>query len=143
MLDKSDGVVLADLSHAMLQEAITKGDFLRICSHTEGFPFPDSSFSRIMIVDAFHHVCDQSLTAMELWRVLEPGGIIVIEEPDLRKFGVKLIAIAEKILLMQSHFLTPSEISAQFSFPNAEIRIETEEEGFNAWVIIKKQPEQN
>ena len=138
MLEKSAGVVLADLSFEMLQEAKEKAKFLRICSHTEGFPFSDGSFSRIMMVDALHHVCDQSDTALELWRVLEPGGLLVIEEPDLNKFGVKLIAIAEKFALMQNHFLAPSEISGLFSFPNSEVRIEVEEDGFNAWVIVKK-----
>jgi demethylmenaquinone methyltransferase/2-methoxy-6-polyprenyl-1,4-benzoquinol methylase len=138
MLDKSAGVVLADLSYEMLQEADNKGKFLRICSHTEGFPFRDHSFSRIMMVDALHHVCDQNDTALELWRVLKPGGVLVIEEPDLRKLGVKLIAIAEKIALMQSHFLAPAEIGSLFPFPNSEVRIETEEDDFNAWVIVRK-----
>jgi len=138
MLEKSSGVVLADLSLMMLMEAQGKGGLMRVCSHTEGFPFPDGSFSRILMVDALHHVCDQPNTAFELWRVLEPGGYLVIEEPDLRKFGVKLIAIAEKLALMRSHFLAPSDIAALFDFPRADVRIETEFDGFNAWVIVRK-----
>lgn len=138
MLEKSAGVVLVDLSKEMLIEARGKGEFMRVCSHTEGFPFPDGSFSRILMVDALHHVCNQSDTAFELWRVLEPGGYIVIEEPDLHKFGVKLVAVAEKLALMRSHFLSPSDIAALFDFPRAEVRIETEHDGFNAWVIVLK-----
>ena len=138
MLEKSAGVVLVDLSMEMLLEARGKGEFMRVCSHTEGFPFPDESFSRILMVDALHHVCDQSDTAFELWRVLEPGGYIVIEEPNLHKFGVKLVAVAEKLALMRSHFLVPSDMAALFDFPTAEVRIETEYDGFNAWVIVRK-----
>jgi len=138
MLEKSAGVVLADLSNEMLLEAEGKGEFLRVCSHTEGFPFPDKSFSRIMMVDAMHHVCDQPDTANELWRVLKPGGLLVIEEPDLRHWGVKAVAVAEKLALMRSHFLKPSEIAALFNVYNAETRIETGYDGFNASVVIRK-----
>ncbi len=138
MLDKSAGVVLADLSMEMLMEARGKGELMRVCSHTEGFPFPDGSFSRILMVDALHHVCDQPETAFELWRVLEPGGYLVIEEPDLRTKTVKLVALAEKLALMRSNFLAPSDIAALFESPNTEVRIETEADGFNAWVIVRK-----
>jgi demethylmenaquinone methyltransferase/2-methoxy-6-polyprenyl-1,4-benzoquinol methylase len=138
MTEKSASVVLADLSLQMLAEAPEKGDFFRVCSHTEFFPFPEGSFSRILMVDALHHVCDQPQTAQELWRVLAPGGFLVIEEPDLRTFSVKLVAIAEKIALMRSHFLSPPEIASLFSDPQAKVRIETETDGFNAWVIVQK-----
>lgn len=138
MLKKAAGVVLADLSLEMLSEANVKGGFLRVCSHTEGFPFPDESFTRVLMVDALHHVCDQPQTAQELWRVLAPGGYLVIEEPDVRTFIVKLVAIAEKLALMRSHFLAPEAIAALFNNPAAQVRIETEANGFNAWVIVHK-----
>lgn len=138
MIEKAKTVVLADLSLEMMSQAAEKADLLRVCSHTEGFPFPDASFSRIIMVDALHHVCDQPQTAQELWRVLSPGGILVIEEPDLRTFSVKLVAIAEKLALMRSHFLSPPDIAKLFDFPHVETQIKTESDGFNAWVIIRK-----
>ena len=122
----------------MLIEAQGKGELNRVCSHTEGFPFPDECFSRIMMIDALHHVCDQSQTALELMRVLEPGGSIVIEEPNLRNFGVKLVALAEKLALMRSHFLYPYEIASLFDMPQTNVNINDDLDGFNAWVIIKK-----
>lgn len=138
MLEKAAQVILADLSLEMLAESCDKGDLLRVCSHTEAFPFPKESFARILMVDALHHVCDQPQTARELWRLLAPGGYLVIEEPDLRTFGVKLIAIAEKLALMRSHFLAPTAIAALFDIPEAQVCIETEIDGFNAWVIVHK-----
>ncbi len=138
MVEKAARVVLADLSLEMMSQAEEQADLLRVCSHTEGFPFPEGSFARIIMVDALHHVCDQIQTARELWRVLAPGGVIVIEEPDLRTFSVKLVAIAEKFALMRSHFLSPPDIAALFDFPQAKVRIETEADGFNAWVIVHK-----
>jgi demethylmenaquinone methyltransferase/2-methoxy-6-polyprenyl-1,4-benzoquinol methylase len=72
----------------------------------------------------------------ELFRVLAPGGLLVIEEPDLRRFAVKLIAVAEKLALMRSHFLAPDAIAALFP-QTAVVRIMTD--GNNAWVIAEKQ----
>jgi demethylmenaquinone methyltransferase/2-methoxy-6-polyprenyl-1,4-benzoquinol methylase len=80
-------------------------------------------------------VVSQSETARELYRVLKVEGRLVIEEPDLRTFGVKMIAIAEKIALMRSHFLAPSQIVQLFP-AEARVRIETEEN--TAWVIVEK-----
>ena len=66
--------------------------------------------------------------------VLKPGGLLVIEEPDIRTFGVKLIALAEKLLLMRSHFLAPDEITKLFPIGEKSIRAE---DG-TAWVIVRK-----
>jgi demethylmenaquinone methyltransferase/2-methoxy-6-polyprenyl-1,4-benzoquinol methylase len=88
------------------------------------------------MVDALHHVIHQQATADELWRILQPGGRIVIEEPDFRTFTVKLLALAEKLALMRSHFLSPPQIAALFPQPNARIQVETGK--FNAWVIVEK-----
>jgi len=136
MRGKANPVIIADLSCKMLTEARQKDGLRPVCSHTEKLPFPDAAFARIIMVDALHHVCDQRGTIEELWRTLQPGGRIVIEEPDLRLFGVKLLALAEKLALMRSHFLSPPRIAALFQHADARVRIETS--SFNAWVIVEK-----
>ena len=88
------------------------------------------------MVDALHHVYDQSQTAQELWRVLSPGGVLIIEEPDLRHGVVKLVALAEKIALMRSHFLSPPKI--ELLFDNFSSQIRTVVDGHNAWIIVEK-----
>ena len=136
MSGKANPIVVADLSHKMLSEARQKDGLRPVCSRTEKLPFPDESFERIIMVDTLHHVCDQRETVDELWRTLQPGGRLVIEEPDLRLFGVKLLALAEKLALMRSHFLSPPRIAELFHYPDARVRIETGK--FNAWVIAEK-----
>ena len=139
--DKIDQVVVADLSLEMLQQASLKDGLIAVCSHSEFFPFSDDNFDRILMVDALHHVCDQVETTQELWRVLKPGGRLVIEEPDLRTFGVKLLAVGEKLLGMRSRFLKPESIAALFSDPKAKVRIEKNDDNFNAWVVVDKPAE--
>ena len=129
-------VVIADLSCRMLSEAKRKGGLIPICSHTEKLPFPDGCFERVIMVDVLHHVCDQNETAHELWRILKPGGKLIIEEPDVRKFVVKLIAWGEKIALMRSHFLSPPKIVALFDEMNANIHCVHKEH--IAWVVVEK-----
>lgn len=129
-------VVVADLSPMMLLHAHEKIGLCPVRLHSEILPFPNDTFEYIIMVDALHHVCNQSHTLAELWRTLKPGGRLVIEEPDNRHFRVKLLALAEKLGMMRSHFLSPIQISNFLQFPNAVVRIETG--GFNAWIIVEK-----
>jgi demethylmenaquinone methyltransferase/2-methoxy-6-polyprenyl-1,4-benzoquinol methylase len=128
-------IVVADLSLKMLDQAHNKDGLRLACSHSERLPFPEASFERVIIVDALHHVIDQQQTADELWRVLKPGGWLVIEEPDIRVWGVKLIAVFEKLVLMRSHFLSPEQIAALFSHHQAKVSIDTK--GYNSWVSVE------
>lgn len=136
MSGKAHPIVVADLSCKMLIEAHQKDDLSPVCSHTEILPFPDKCFARIIMVDALHHVCNQHKTIDELWRVLQPGGCLVIEEPDIRTFPVKLIALGEKLALMRSHFLSPQSIANMLRYPNARVNLETRE--YTAYVIARK-----
>jgi demethylmenaquinone methyltransferase/2-methoxy-6-polyprenyl-1,4-benzoquinol methylase len=128
-------VVIADSSLGMLREA-DRTQLKLACSHSEALPFSDDSFERVIMVDALHHVIHQEQTAREMYRVLKPGGRIVIEEPDIRTFFVKMIAVAEKMLLMRSHFLSPQKIVELFSFDSAKTSVYAGDH--NAWVVIQK-----
>ncbi len=129
-------VIVADASAGMVRQAAAKGGLRAALAHAERLPFPSASFERILMIDALHHVADQRQTAAEMWRALAPGGRIVIGEPDIRRWPVKLIALAEKVALMRSHFLAPDGILRLFQHWPARARIV--EEGFQAWIILEK-----
>lgn len=136
LVKQANQVVVADETLQMTIEALQKDGLQPTCAQTEQLPFPEQAFSRILMVDALHHVSHQPQTIQELWRVLAPGGRLVIEEPDIRTFTVKLIALAEKIALMRSHFLSPNEIEALCRFPNSRTSLFAQDG--TAWVVVEK-----
>jgi demethylmenaquinone methyltransferase/2-methoxy-6-polyprenyl-1,4-benzoquinol methylase len=105
-------LVINDLSEPMLKQARAKGSLHPVRSYVERLPFPNASFDRVFAVDALHHFSDHHTAIGELLRVLRPAGRMVIEEPDIKRFPVKLIALLEKLALMHSHFLSAEEIRA-------------------------------
>ena len=103
-------VVICDLSQGMLRQAADAGGLNPVRAHAERLPFEDNRFDRILVVDALHHFCNQQEALTDLVRVLKPGGRLVIEEPDVTRPIVKLIAMMEKLVLMGSRFLTMHRI---------------------------------
>jgi ubiquinone/menaquinone biosynthesis C-methylase UbiE len=129
-------IFLADASLRMASMAATKPPIRAACAAVEALPFPQAAFDRIIMVDALHHVASQTKTARELWRLLKPGGKLVIEEPDIASGWVKLIALGEKILLMRSRFLNARSIAALFNGLPAEVSIERK--NHTTWVVITR-----
>ena len=129
-------LVIADESRDMLRQTFTKDGLKPVNSLIEYLPFPDNLYDRVIMVDAFHHVINQAHCAKEMWRVLKPGGKIAIEEPDITKFSIKLLALGEKIALMRSHFLSADEIGVLFKGLGAKIDVHRRDA--NIWVIIQK-----
>ncbi len=129
-------IVIADGSLPMLSKALEKECCDVIGCATERLPFRDGSFERVIVVDAYHHLGDQTASLLEFWRVLNPGGLLVIEEPDIKRFTVKLIALVEKLALFRSNFVRAERIAEQLRLwgTNPEIH----RLGHNAWVIAQK-----
>ena len=126
--------VVCDASANMLRKARQKG-LETVQADLESLPFGDATFDRILLVDAFHHVKDQRVALVELLRVLKPSGKLVIEEPDLRRLPVKIVALMEKLFLMRSHFKSPAAMIEMISelggFPTF-----AREDFFRAWIVV-------
>jgi len=136
-----DRVVVCDRSRRMLKAARQAPGENGSAIHpaqasVERLPFADGQFARIMMVDAFHHFSDQPGALRELARLLAPGGRLVIEEPDYRRFGVKLLALGEKIALMGSRFHRPAEIARMAAKQGLTTWIDVK--GSTAWIMAEK-----
>ena len=78
---RSDKATLFDYSKTELAQAKEKwGDKLQTkAGDIYNLPFKDGEFSTLLMVRATHHFKDMKKVLAELYRVLEPGGIAVIE----------------------------------------------------------------
>ncbi len=136
--DDFASIVIADLSAGMLKQARARG-LDCVWAQSERLPF-SAAFDRVLMVDAFHHVIEQAETARDMFRALKPGGLLVIQEPDIHRWVVKLIAVLEKMALMRSHFMAAEAIGALFAGLPAEVR--WYREGHQAWVLVRRLPEE-
>jgi ubiquinone/menaquinone biosynthesis C-methylase UbiE len=128
-------VILVDPSNGMLRHAAGKG-LTCVRAPGEELPFAPGTFDRIIMVDTFHHVADQAGTVCELWRLLRPGGRILIVEPDIRRFSIKFIALFEKLMLMRSHFFSADRILSLIENYGAKGIVEYD--NASAWVMVEK-----
>ncbi len=136
LLPGSAGVAVGDVSLGMLRLAGSKAGLSAVLGPSEQLPFAEGAFERIIMVDALHHVADQRATARELWRVLRPGGRLVIQEPDIRTGAVKVIGVMEKLLLMRSRILPIEQMEALFAgLPG---RLHSVSADKMVWLVVEK-----
>lgn len=50
-------------------------------------PFADNSLDVVIMLDAIEHVDDETLTLTEIWRVLRPGGRLILTTPYRNMLG--------------------------------------------------------
>ncbi len=125
--------VVCDLSRRMLIRSRRKG-LAAVAGRAEALPFPDGRFHRALVVDSLHHFADRNAVLAELARVLHPDGRLLIEEPDLRRPLVRLAALGEKLLGMDSQFSPPPALLDMLSAAGFTARI-AETDRFRAWIV--------
>ncbi len=130
-------VVICDLSDHMLRAGRARCDCRRAQGYAERLPFSDASFERVLVVDALHHFGDQRAAVGELWRVLKPGGRLVIEEPDITFLGPRLVQLAEMLALMGSRFYKPAALGAMVSACGSPAQVESDGVS-TVWVMADK-----
>jgi ubiquinone/menaquinone biosynthesis C-methylase UbiE len=136
LLPHAANVTVVDVSQKMLQEAVLKPGLKVAMAGSEALPYPAESFDAVLMVDAFHHVIDQQQTLMELFRVVKLGGVIVVKEPDIKTFAVKVISIFEKVLGMRTHIISGEQIAGMFAACCKEASVFRKE--YTVWVVVKK-----
>lgn len=85
-IPRAKTAVLFDYSKTELEQAKDLyGDKIQTkAGDIYNLPFKDNEFDALMMVRATHHFQDMSKVASELYRILKPGGIAVIEVANKR-----------------------------------------------------------
>lgn len=135
MVGKVNKLVIVDVSFDMVMQARKKG-FSLTCGKGEFLPFQEETFERAMIVDALHHCNDQKGVIRDVWRILKPGGLLVIVEPNYEHPTGKLIRVFEKLLVMRSKFLSDFGINSLVSEFSEDISIKHVKG--NSWFKVEK-----
>jgi demethylmenaquinone methyltransferase/2-methoxy-6-polyprenyl-1,4-benzoquinol methylase len=79
-------------------------------SGTAGF-----AIDAAVVVDAFHHLPDQSAMLAEAARVIAPGGVVVIRDFDPSTLPGRAIETGEALVGMASRFVDADEAAAELS----------------------------
>lgn len=98
----------------------------------EDLPLPDSSIDRMLLVHALEHCENAGETLHEIWRVLSPGGKLIIVVPNRRgvwarmehtPFGMgKPYSGSQLSQLLRDNMFTPTAWSDALHFPPSERR---------------------
>jgi hypothetical protein len=68
------------------------------------------------------------------------GGRLVIEGPDVEQRPVRMIALAEKLILMRSHFHAPQAVQGMLEAAGGRVRLERE--GGKFWAVVEAEADQ-
>ncbi len=116
-------VTIIDPSAGMIKECQDKSGLICILGTAEKLPFPDKSFDKIVMVDAFHHLPDQGKALEEIDRILKPNGQIILEEYDPSTTIGWLIELMEKAFRLGSTFHTPDSLVTLLSKDNFQSKL--------------------
>ena len=96
-LGRANYVFGVDLSEAVLEAArlIRSKRFLPVQASADDMPLKDNSFDLVYCWGVLHHTENPSKTLSEMWRVLKPGGTLVIWVYGRNKFYLKRSLLAK------------------------------------------------
>lgn len=104
-------LTLLDPAENMLKRAIDLLPHAKpIIGFSEKMDIGSNTFDKIVCYDSLHHWQNQMKGLSEAYRVLRPGGKILVLEVDQNNFWGRKIQLFENILKMNSHMHKPSDL---------------------------------
>jgi ubiquinone/menaquinone biosynthesis C-methylase UbiE len=80
-LQKYSGCVYGvDIDEGVVAHAMRRGHPVFVCS-AENLAFPDKRFDAVLSIHTIEHIPDLSKAVREFWRVLKPGGTLILVYP--------------------------------------------------------------
>lgn len=136
-IDAPDRVVV-DATPAMLRRVPAGID--RVLASATDLPVADGSADAVVIVDALHHLPRHHRVLAESFRVLRPGGALVVREFNRATVRGRLLEAAEHAIRMQSTFRTAEALHARLAAAGFE-GVSVLDGGFSCTVAGRKPAE--
>ena len=135
--------LVADISAPMLQIARERG-LQTLRADAENLPFEEGAetgaVDAVVVVDAYHHLPDQSKALAEAARVVAPGGVVVIRDFDPTTAVGRVIEAGEALFGMGSEFVDAD--SAAAALTDAGLRSRVLGRGMT-YTVVGKRPQEN
>jgi SAM-dependent methyltransferase len=107
------GLDLAVTSLQMARSTVTAVDFT--AGDAESLPYRDSAFDRVVCNGAAHHLLDPRQGFREMFRVLAPGGMLVMHEPTATVVTTAL----RKLVIGYERYESPADLAHKEEFTPA------------------------
>lgn len=124
--DPATGMLLRASKHGL---AVVRADGSQL-------PFDDASIDAVLIVDALHHISDQLGVLTEAYRILRPGGVLIVSEFDPSTLRGRLLVAGEQLVGFDSTFHTPLTLRNAMARGGFDATIT--EKGFGYTVVGRK-----
>lgn len=105
ILEKGAQVIGVDISEGMVFEAQQElaklgfGDVLLKVGDATRLDFSDGEFDKVLCSEVIEHIPEADKALSEMWRVLKPGGLLVLSTPNPKSwYGFDRYIVWEKIL---------------------------------------------
>ena len=128
--------VVVDRSAGMLRRAHAAGH-AAVRGDAEALPLRDDAVDAAVIVDALHHLPAPESGLAEAYRVVRPGGVVVVQEFDPRSYRGRGLVAAEQLVGFDSTFWEPETLCDRLAAVGFEPRIARE--GFE-YVVVGRVP---
>jgi SAM-dependent methyltransferase len=83
------GVDIAERILSTARASVPDAEFQR--ANLEALPFPDGEFDLVLCSQVIEHVLDAPAAALELVRVLQPGGVLILSTDNARNFVSRVL----------------------------------------------------
>lgn len=87
----------------------------RLHASATAIPLRNATVDAITIIDALHHLPKPESVLAESYRVLRPGGVLVVRDFNPTTLRGRLVALGERLLGFKSTFTTPEALKRQLA----------------------------
>jgi len=116
-------ITVADVAEGMIKQCDKYGDVTCVLLTQDRLPFRDTSFDKVIMIDAFHHFANQEGMVIEVERILKKDGTAILQEINTQGLYGKFVNIIENTSGISHNFYTPNELSTIWNSNGFESKI--------------------